>query len=201
VQDVESRWLLLAQRGDPEAFSQLIEAYQVPVYNLCHRMLGDGYEAEDAAQETFLRAYKSLRSYDTSRSFSTWLLSIAAHYCIDQIRRRRMAFVPFEALPYEEIADPSPNPEFELVANEEQRRVRALLDQLNPTDRAAVIMLYWYDFSYDEIAGALNLTVSAVKSRLHRARFDMAQYWLNQPGQNNSKERTRHGTNAQSPAF
>jgi len=76
----ESEWLIKAQRGDPEAFTCLLEAYQRPVFNLCYRMLGNAQDAEDAAQETFLRAYQHLKRYDNSRPFSTWLLSIAAHY-------------------------------------------------------------------------------------------------------------------------
>lgn len=198
MQDDESQWLMQALNGDAEAFSQLVDTYQTPVYNLCYRMLGDPYEAEDAAQETFLRAFRSMERYDRGRPFSTWLLSIAAHYCIDQIRRRRMKIVPIDLLPYEEVADPAPNPESELTTSEEQRHVQALLQTLNPTDRAALVMLYWYELSYEEIAVALNLTVSAVKSRLHRTRRELAQSWMEQSSQTavavaaHSTERTRY---------
>src|SRR5512137_751915 len=86
---IESTWVELARRGNESAFTCLVEAYQKPVYNLCYRMLGEPEAAEDAAQETFLKAYQHLARYDPQRSFATWLLSIAAHYCIDQIRRKR----------------------------------------------------------------------------------------------------------------
>ena len=89
MQGNEAELLSKAQQGDAQAFTWLVETYQRPVFNLCYRMLGNAQDAEDAAQETFLRAYKNLRRYDRSRPFSTWLLSIAAHYCIDQARRRR----------------------------------------------------------------------------------------------------------------
>jgi RNA polymerase sigma-70 factor (ECF subfamily) len=197
VQDVEVQWLLRAQSGDADAFGQLVETYQSAVFNLCYRMLGDPYEAEDAAQETFLRAYRSMGSYDHGRPFSTWLLSIAAHYCIDQIRKRRMTILPIDALPYQEVKDPAPNPEAALAVTEDQRRVQALLASLNPTDRASVVMYYWYDFSYEDIAQALGLTTSAVKSRLHRARRELAQAWIDQPQPNAGTERKRH----ESPAF
>lgn len=170
--------LLGVQMGDAQAFTTLVETYQRPVFNLCYRMLGDAQDAEDAAQETFLRAYKSLRSYDRSRSFSTWLLSIAAHYCIDQIRKRRYPVVSVEDLPVPDLPDPTPGVENNLGRKEEQERVRQLLSALDSTDRAAVVMYYWYDFSYDEIGQALKLTLSAVKSRLHRARRLMAEKWL-----------------------
>ena len=87
----EMAWVLQAQKGDDEAFTNLVEMYQKPVYNLCYRMLGDAEGAEDAAQETFLKAYQNLARYDVERSFATWLLSIAAHHCIDKLRRKRFS--------------------------------------------------------------------------------------------------------------
>ncbi len=185
MSDHESEWLVKAQQGDDQAFSCLVEAYQRPVFNLCYRMLGSAEEAEDAAQETFLRAYKFLQRYDSDRSFVTWLLSIASHYCIDQLRKRR--FPTFSTddddFAWMEPADPAPGPEASASQHENQARVQALLDQLPPKDRAAVVMRYWYDYSYEEIAQELSLTVSAVKSRLHRARRDLAELWQSQKNQ------------------
>jgi RNA polymerase sigma-70 factor (ECF subfamily) len=197
VQEVEQLWLTQALKGDEDAFGHLVETFQGPVFNLCHRMLGDAEEAEDASQETFLRAYRSLGRYDASRPFSTWLLSIAAHYCIDQIRRRRMNLVPFEDLPYEEVRDPSPNPETEVSSMEDQRAVESLLKTINPVDRATIVLYYWYDFSYEEIGSALHLTTSAVKSRLHRARKELASTWKDLSGQGNDTVREKN----ESPAF
>lgn len=189
MQEQESGWVIQAQSGDPQAFTSLVETYQRPVYNLCYRMLGNAEDAEDAAQETFLRAYKSIRNYDNQRAFSTWVLSIAAHYCIDQIRRRRMPLVSIEDLPLPDLPDHEPGIEARLTAQEERRRVRTLLAGLDPTDRALVIMYYWYDFSYEEIGQALKLTESAVKSRLHRARRAMAQRWMEREPAANLAER------------
>jgi RNA polymerase sigma-70 factor (ECF subfamily) len=180
VQELEASWLPQALKGDSQAFTQLVETYQKPVYNLCYRMLGNAEDAEDAAQETFLRAYRNMRRYDSNRPFSTWLLSIAAHYCIDQIRRRRMAIVSIEDLPVPDLPDHSPGMESSLGRQQDDQRVRALLDTLEPIDRAAVVMYYWYDFSYEEICQALSLTTSAVKSRLHRARRSMAEQYAKQ---------------------
>jgi len=199
VINIEPEWIAQAQRGNSEAFSKLVETCQSPVYNLCYRMLNDPYEAEDAAQETFLRAFNNLRHYDESRSFSTWLLSIAAHYCIDQIRKRRMNLLSLDDAVYLDPPDTAPGPETTLSTGEEQKRVRLLLEKLSPQDRAAVIMLYWYDLSYEEIAEALSMTVSAVKSRLHRARQVMAQSWSEQEVL--VKTDRRQNDHAQSPAF
>ncbi len=181
--DNESEWLRKAQSGDVPAFTGLLEAYQRPVFNLCYRMLGNAQDAEDAAQETFLRAYQSLKRYDNNRPFSTWLLSIAAHYCIDQIRKRRVQIVSVEDLPTPDLPEPSPGMESTLSKKEEQQRIKAVIGKLDEMDRAAVVMYYWYDFSYEEICQALSLSMSALKSRLHRARRMMAEQWLKmQPG-------------------
>ncbi len=197
MQDIDTQTLTKAKSGDAQAFSDLVEVYQTPVYNLCYRMLGDHYEAEDAAQEVFLRAYKSINRYDINRSFSTWILSIAAHYCIDQIRKRRMKIISLDELPYQQISDPSPGPEVSLSDGERQELVRELLGTLSAEDRAAVIMLYWYDFSYEEIGESLGLTISAVKSRLHRARRALAQGWVRKSTAPQRSERTPN----ESPAF
>ena len=190
----ESEWLIKAQRGDAEAFTCLLEAYQRPVFNLCYRMLGNAQDAEDAAQETFLRAYQYLKRYDNSRPFSTWLLSIAAHYAIDQIRKRKMQIVSVEELPVPDLPEPSPGMELNLSKKEEQQRIRAVIGVLDAADRAAVVMYYWYDFSYEEICQAHSLSTSALKSRLHRARRVMAEEWLKHqpaPASQNSTQARR----------
>jgi len=197
LQETEAVWLVRVQNGDQQAFTHIVEAYQKPVYNLCYRMLNNAEDAEDAAQETFLRAYRSINQFDHSRQFSTWLLSIAAHYCIDQIRKNRMTIISLEDQPNQEIPDKLPGPESTLSKREEQDRMRLLLEKLNPTDRAAVIMYYWYNYSYNEIAQSLSLSESAVKSRLHRARKEMARLWISQQNKLIPAERKRY----ESPVF
>jgi RNA polymerase sigma-70 factor (ECF subfamily) len=199
VNNNESEWLVRAIEGDDNAFTQLIEKYQRPVYNLCYRMLGNPGDAEDAAQEAFFRAYKALDRYDPKRSFATWLLSIASHYCIDQLRKRRFTSFSMddEEHAWLEPPDPAPSPENTVSSREKQEQVQQLLERLGPKDRSAVVMRYWYDYSYEEIAEALSLTISAVKSRLHRARKDLAEGYQLQQAQSPSSERICH----ESPAF
>jgi RNA polymerase sigma-70 factor (ECF subfamily) len=180
----ELAWIVQAQQGDDEAFTLLVETYQKPVYNLCYRMLGEPESAEDAAQETFLKAYQNLARYDRERPFATWLLSIAAHHCIDRLRRRR--FTTFSIDEDEEgqtdLPDyHAPDPETETSKRQERERLQGLLQSLDPIDRAAVVMRYWNDASEVEIAVALKLTVPAVKSRLHRARRALADLWEERP--------------------
>lgn len=171
----EALWITKALDGDDSAFGQLVEQYQRPVFSLCYRMLGNSNAAEDAAQESFLRAYTHLKRYDPKRSFATWLLSIASHYCIDQMRKRRLDTISTDALPAEIIADHNaPNPEREFRSREKEAMIQKLLNDLKPTDRAAIILRYWHQYSEVEIAESLNLSVGAVKSRLFRARQALA---------------------------
>lgn len=180
---VDERILLeRAVQDDPTAFTGIVEMYQNSVYNLCYRMLGNSVEAEDAAQEAFWKAYRGLHQFDPSRSFKTWLLSIASHHCIDRIRKRKFHLTSLEELkPWEEKADSSPGPEAITSRREREHAIEALLSQLQPPDRAAVVLRYWYDMPYEEIAETLSLTVSAVKSRLHRARRELATQIQSKP--------------------
>ena len=170
----EKVWIQRALAGDQEAFACLVKAYQTAVYNLAYRMLGNATEAEDAAQETFLKAYTRLKTYDSGRKFSSWLLAIASHHCIDRLRQRRFALSLDELPPWRWLSSSS-RPEEIVIQSEERGEVRQLLAQLPPHYRTAVILHYWYDLSYQEIAEATETTESAVKSTLYRARRKLAQ--------------------------
>ena len=173
--DVESVWIHDAQQGSDDAFARLVEAYQVPVYNLAYRMLGNATEAEDAAQETFLRAYRRLETYDSGYKFSSWILSIASHYCVDRLRRRRGNTLSMEETESSRwLPDERPRPEELALRGEQSEIIRDLMEELPTHYRLVIVMRYWHDLSYEEIATVTHSTVSAVKSRLHRARQLMA---------------------------
>ncbi len=159
--------------GNVEAFAELIDRYKVAVYNLCARMLGDPTEAEDAAQEVFVRAYTQLKSYTPGRKFSTWVLSIASHYCIDMLRRRKPS-VDLETIAFWKQSD-LPEPEERALTGEVRDEVRELLNKLPDKYRGVTILRYWNDLSYDEIAQATGLSVATVKTRLFRARELLAK--------------------------
>ena len=194
----ENAWVAQAQNGNDEAFSQLVETFQTPVYNLCYRMLGEAESAEDASQETFFKAYRNLSRYDQTRSFATWLLSIAAHHCIDLLRRRRYISISMDDEEnHSELPDlRAPDPENETSRREQQDQVQNMLKTLDAIDRAAVVMRYWNDCSEVEIAQSLSLTVPAVKSRLHRARRALAKIWEEDTKQKHTERRPH-----ESPAF
>lgn len=175
---LEEQWLVEhAQRGDKNAFARLVDEYQMPVYNLAYRMLGNANDAEDAAQETFLRAYTQLKKFKRDQKFATWLLSIDAHYCIDRLRRRsRLGWMSLED---ERLSDTllsdAPEPDAETLRREDQREIEHLLEQLAPANRLVVVLRYWYDQSVEEIARTTGDSVGAVKVQLHRARQALAR--------------------------
>ena len=168
----QTTWLNLTKNGDSAAFGGIVEKYQKPIYNLCYRMLDNANDAEDAAQEVFIRAYSKLDTYDETSKFSTWLFSIASHYCIDRLRKRQFSLVPWDDLGswYQFPDQKYPQPEKLLLEAEVAQEVRTCLKVLPPDYRIALVLKYWYAMSYQEIAQTLDTTVGAIKSKLFRAR-------------------------------
>ena len=172
----ESIWLEQARQGDQTAFCQLVEAYQGPIYNLAYRMLGNAAEAEDAAQETFVRMYAKLHTYRPSRKLSSWVFAIASHYCIDRLRRRRFNWLSLDDEPVATVVPSHQRgPEDAALRREIRDEVQDWVGRLSPVYRVPLILRYWYDLSYAEIADVMGLSVQAVKSRLYRARLQLAE--------------------------
>ena len=170
-------WVEAALAQDQDAFAELVYLFQDPVYNLCYRLLGDAAEAEDATQEAFLRAFLNLRRYDTNRSFKTWLMSIASNHCIDRWRKRRMQLVSLDDEPTAAalaLSSSDPLPEQAALNAEQSELLQGLLMKLEESYRLPLVLRYWYDYSYAEIAQLMNTTESAIKSRLFRARRTLA---------------------------
>jgi RNA polymerase sigma-70 factor (ECF subfamily) len=163
--------------GNANAYQILVETHQSRVYHLALRMLANEEEAQDAAQDAFVQAYTHLHSFNPEWRFKTWIMSIASNLCIDRLRRRRIepqTFTDYTEDPDAAFISPEPQPDTMAVKHERQAQVRELLEQLPVQDRSMVVMYYWGDMSYGEIAAATGSTVNAVKSRLFRARRAMA---------------------------
>jgi RNA polymerase sigma-70 factor (ECF subfamily) len=159
-----------AARGDTEAFGELVRCHQAGVYNVAYRMLGERREAEDAAQEAFLRAYRAVRSLDPARPPGPWLRRIAVNVCLNRLERREAA--PLE----DEPPDFEPGPESRTVERERSRQIRAALLSLPPRYRAAIELRHFQELSYSEMAEALHRPMSDVKSDLFRARKMLAAF-------------------------
>jgi RNA polymerase sigma-70 factor (ECF subfamily) len=161
--------------GDPDAFEGLVRTHTGAVFALAFRVLGERSAAEDAVQETFLRAYRFLGRFDQKARFSTWLHKVALNAAIDQSRRRKVDRVRHEELPEEgpgalaEIPTEGPDPERRARAAEIGRRTRVALAGLTPTERAAFLLRHYEGRSIAEIAGALGKRENATKQSIFRA--------------------------------
>jgi RNA polymerase sigma-70 factor (ECF subfamily) len=164
----------LAQRaaqGDREAFGGLVKCHQAGVYNVAYRMLGERRDAEDAAQETFLRAFRAIRTLDPERPPGAWLKKIAVNVCLNRLERRgTLTLEDDEALPAND-----PGPESQTIAREQNRLIRAALLSLPPRYLAAIELRHFQDLSYSEMAETLARPLSDIKSDLFRARNMLAK--------------------------
>ncbi len=155
----------------------IVEHYPA-VYRRCFYLLGDPVEAEDAAQETFLRAFQARERYDPARPVRPWLLTMATRHCIDRLRRRqrRGPEVPWnDGRPAPRDAPGPEDPEARILTAEDAQAVRAAVAALPPLERTLVVLHYWEELSYEAIAAQTGLSLSAVKSRLYRARQRLAR--------------------------
>ena len=166
-----------AQRGDADAFEQLLLEHQKNVYNLCYRMAGNPDDAMDLSQETFLRAWRFLDQYQFASAFSTWLYRLCSNICIDFLRRRRrQQTVPltFEDADGEEqtyaVPDAQPLPEEQVDLKLTRDTLAAAMAQLLPEHRAVLQLRVVNEMSYEQIADVLDIQIGTVKSRLSRAR-------------------------------
>ena len=160
--------------GERAAFGTLVERYKRPVYHLALRLLGNPVDAEDAAQEAFVRAYVRLASYQQGSNFKAWLLAITAHWCIDQQRRRKPLSLDVVAADEPALAT-GDEPESDFLRAERQSEVRSRLAGLPEHYRQVLVLRYWEGLSYAEVGRTLGQPTSTVRMRLFRAHRRMAQ--------------------------
>ncbi|TWD89760.1 RNA polymerase sigma (SigW) subunit [Neobacillus bataviensis] len=169
-------------KGDQNAFGEIVEIYKNSVFQLCYRMLGNRHEAEDIAQEAFIRAYVNIQSFKQDKKFSTWLFRIATNLCIDRIRKKKPDYyldaevAGTEGLTmYSQISSDSPLPESEVESLELQETVQKEILKLPEKYRSAIVLKYMEDMSLNEISEILNLPLGTVKTRIHRGREALRQ--------------------------
>jgi RNA polymerase sigma-70 factor (ECF subfamily) len=174
------RLMGLASAGDIAAFEQIVERHQRMVVGTVGRMLGTNSDAEDIAQQVFVRVWKNLKRYEPRAKFTTWLLKITRNLVFNELRRRsRHPAVPLQSETDEEERplkdERAVSPDASLLEHELQEAVDAAIAQLPESQRMAVILRRYEELSYDEIAEALDQSVSAVKSLLFRARTELRE--------------------------
>jgi RNA polymerase sigma-70 factor, ECF subfamily len=166
-----------ARRGDPEAFTQLMMQYQVPLYNMALRMVGRPDDAADIAQEAFTRAWQKIRTLRDA-PFKSWLFQMAANLCYDHFRRgKRYGVMPEDDQTGNVVSlgIATPDPQERAEASERNRLVRESIEALDPDMRLAIILRDVNGMAYDEIAGVLRVPLGTVKSRIARARAQVQE--------------------------
>jgi len=165
-----------AQAGDAESWGQLYQEYAPAIFRFCRRSLRTREDAEDATMEIFLKVKEKLRQYDPSRSFTAWLYKVAENHCWDLLRRRRVRqdkeTEDVETLP---LQHPAPDQLEKLMEQRSSAEVRRALDRLGSRARMALVLRYYSDMSYDEIADTLGVRRAFVGVVLLRARHELRQ--------------------------
>jgi len=170
----------LVQAGETRHFAQLVRRHQDAVFGMAQRFTGNAGDAQDVAQEVFLRAYRSLDGFKGEARFSTWLYRICYNLCVDWARKRRRPGA--KSLPIEEaaeIADSRENPEHAYIASEDRARVREAVEGLEERYRSVIMLLYYQRFSYERIAEILEIPLKTVETRLYRARKKLREAMRN----------------------
>jgi RNA polymerase sigma-70 factor, ECF subfamily len=167
--------------GVESAFREIVQRYQRPVYGLIVRMVRDAGRAEELAQDTFVKAFRALHTYDMARKFSAWLLTIAHHVAIDELRKGSLPTEPLES-PFgdgerREFPDRStPSPAVLAERGQLAHVLQQAIGRLRPEYREVVALRYERDLDYDEIVEITGLPMGTVKSALHRARKELAEH-------------------------
>lgn len=161
--------------GDLEAFGELVQIYQTSVFNVCYRVLGNRRDAEDLAQEAFLRAHKKLASYDPERPFGPWIRTLSANLCYNKLNRRDLTPVMLEDERDLPPKDPVRNPEIALEISQENQALYQALWELPHKHRLAVELRHFQGLSYQEMAETMNLPLNTVRSQLYRGRQKLAE--------------------------
>jgi RNA polymerase sigma-70 factor (ECF subfamily) len=174
---MDHHFIRLVKNGNRQAFAQIVELYQDKMYYLCFRMLGNRQEAEDAVQEIFIRVYTHIERYDERQKFSTWIYRIANNLCIDILRKRKITYSLDSKASHDEdhdfysiLADKEYSLEQLTIVSEFNEHIQRVVQALPDKYRLVIVLKYMDELSLQEIGDILNITLSTVKTRLHRAR-------------------------------
>lgn len=172
------------KKGEEKAFEEIVRRYQKKVYNTIYRILGNPEDANDLAQEVFIRVYRKLHLFQGKASFSTWLFTITSNLCRDELRKRQRRLKIrslSEPIRYkdgeieQEILDESMTPERISINRELRDEIQAVIDKLPDEQKEAIVLREFQGFSYEEIAEIVGVALGTVKSRISRARRNIRE--------------------------
>jgi len=167
----------MAISGDQDAYEELVRRYQPGLFKMIYQMIKNREETEDLVQETFIKAFKSLESYNNKYAFSTWLYKIAYNHSIDAIRKKKLRVFSIDrpikvkdgdVMP--QICDDSSSPERELMYREKKKIIHNYISLLPERYRRVIVLRHQEEYSYEEISKMLNIPIGTVKARIFRAR-------------------------------
>ncbi len=176
--------IFLSQQRDKAAFGQLVSRYQPMAQRLATRVVGNGNLAQELVQDAMLQAYLSLEKLNDPTRFKSWLYGIVLNICRNDLRRRKVIYFSLETMVGNLVDEPLPfagsSPDPQLVAEQEELHTALLkaVDTLSPKNRSAILLFYHEQFSLQEVANRLNISVSAVKGRLHKSRHQLKERLL-----------------------
>ncbi len=162
-------------RGDTQAYGMLVQQHQHAVFNVCYRMLGEYQQAEDLAQDTFIRAYQRLSTFDLERPFGPWIRRIATNLCLNFFKLNQPHLQPLDDELTISAPPKSTNPEITHEILEQKETIRNALLKLPAHYRAVIELRHYQDMNYQEIAATLGLRLNTAKSHLFRARKLLAK--------------------------
>jgi len=172
-----SQLIARALQDDQKAYSDIVARYREQIYHFIFRMVKDSAQADDLTQETFIKAFRALASFNSNYAFTTWLYKIAANNCIDFFRKRKLATTsldtPIQAKDGELHRDfpaSDQGPESELISREKTSQIERAIDSLPAKYKRAILLRHKEDKSYEEIAEELEIPLGTVKVRIFRAR-------------------------------
>jgi RNA polymerase sigma-70 factor, ECF subfamily len=182
----EDAWVSRARAGDQAAFEAIFQRYERQIYSFVFRMMGDADDAYDLTQDCFIKAYRNLEKTNGDLNVSAWLHRIASNSCLDVLRRRkRIRWLPWDTDKHENLLQPHAldNPELCVVSSEVRQDVQAILDQMTPRNKLALLLREFEGLSTEEIGEVMGLSRSAVKSVLFRARDEFRKLYIASNGE------------------
>jgi RNA polymerase sigma-70 factor (ECF subfamily) len=180
----EGRLIEQARSGNAEAFEYFVRRYQPKITRVAYRLLRDSGEADCAAQESFLRAYQSLREFREGSTFETWVTRICINWCKDRLKRRRIVLYFHQAPrddseedagPQDTTPNADPSPERRALSREIRERLREAMGSLSPRQRTIFLLKHFEELSIPEIAEVMSLDTGTIKSHLFRAAHKIRQ--------------------------
>ncbi|WP_244971252.1 RNA polymerase sigma factor [Vallitalea guaymasensis] len=193
LHDMEKTIIKKAKKGDKDAFEKLIIKYEKRVYNIAYQMFGNEHDANDMAQEVFIKIYKSLDKFNFKSSFSTWIHRITVNTCIDEYRKKKKnnkvesmdeSMEQQDGVIHKQFVDKGLTPEEKVIKNENILFIRESINELKEEHKMIIILRDIKGYSYDDIADILGISIGTVKSRISRARLSLKKIIIEKKEQN-----------------